>query len=258
VMGAQIGVTTTQRRERVGLPPRRSRLFPILAAGLAVLGVGGLIFVAVQRFRPAAQEPDRPATPPVAEAKTGASGRPTALPPPTKPVPIPPALQPPETSSPKPPGTEKPPTTAPVKPSANAEQPLQVVTNPPGASVMIDRDPAKTCQSPCAFQVAPGRHVLALTLAGYREELRIVEVSRQPLEQFVNMTRMMGTVLVMADVLGAQILIDGKPVPEKTPARLSLPVGKYTVSVLKDGHRADQAIEVKDGSLLKFTMQVNP
>ena len=258
VMGAQIGVTTTQRRERVGLPPRRSRLFPILAAGLAVLGVGGLIFVAVQRFRPAAQEPDRPGTPPVAEAKTGASGRPTALPPPTKPVPIPPALQPPETSSPKPPGTEKPPTTAPVKPSANAEQPLQVVTNPPGASVMIDRDPAKTCQSPCAFQVAPGRHVLALTLAGYREELRIVEVSRQPLEQFVNMTRMMGTVLVMADVLGAQILIDGKPVPEKTPARLSLPVGKYTVSVLKDGHRADQAIEVKDGSLLKFTMQVNP
>jgi hypothetical protein len=138
------------------------------------------------------------------------------------------------------------------------DQPLQVVTSPPGAAVVLDKDPAKACQSPCAFRVPPGRHVLAINLTGYREELRIVDVGRQPEESFVNMTRMMGTVKVLADTLGAQILVNGKPIPETTPAILKLPAGKYTISVVKDGRRTDGEIDVKDGSIFTYTLQLNP
>jgi len=45
-----------------------------------------------------------------------------------------------------------------------------------------------------------------------------------------------------------------RPRPPSSPC----PPGKYNLSVLKDGHRADQEIEIKDGSLLKFTLQLNP
>jgi hypothetical protein len=169
-----------------------------------------------------------------------------------------PAPLPPEEKPPQPVETKPVEATAPPQPKPPALQPLQVVTDPPGAKVVLDEDSTKTCQSPCSFQLDAERHTLAFNLAGYRAELRILPPSRQPQELFVPLTRMVGTVMVMADALGAQILIDGKPIPETTPAKLTLPAGKYNLSVLKDGHRADQEIEVKDGSLLKFTLQLNP
>ena len=252
VVGTPIGESTTQRRARVTAPPRRRHwIWSILAAGLAVLGVGGLLYVGVQRWRPATKGPEVLPSGPVASG-------PSALPPvtgPAKPKPFPAVGHPGPTAAT---GTGGPTTAVPPRLPPNAPQPLQVVTNPPGAKVVLDNDQTKTCQSPCSFQVPPGRHVLASNQAGYREALRIVEVSRQPREEFVDMVRMMGTVMVMADALGAQILIDGKPIPETTPARLNLPAGKHVVSVVKDGHRADQDIEVKDGSLLKYTLQLSP
>jgi hypothetical protein len=164
--------------------------------------------------------------------------------------PKPPAATPVAAQAPKP-------ETAPAAASAT-EHPLQIVTSPPGADIILDNDPAKTCKSPCSFDVTPGRHTLAATLQGYRRELRITEVSQRPQELFVNLTRAMGVVMISTDVPGADILIDGKPIPEKTPAKLSLPAGKHTVSVLRNGRRTDQEIEVKDGGLLNFALQLNP
>ncbi len=273
VVGAPIGVTTTQRHARVGAP--RGRLvWQILASGLAALGLVGLIFVGAQRWM-AESEPEQAAVP--AATAAPASG--------VKPAPMPPAqpaAAPPQPAQSEPPANAEPPAaeppapattpvltppakpantqTAPAAPAAppTAEQPLQIVTSPPGVDAVLDRDPSKTCKSPCSFQVAPGRHTLALNLQGYRQELRIVEVSQRPHELFVNMTQATGIVMISTEVPGADILINGRPIPEKTPARLVLPAGKYKVSVLRDGRRADQDIEVKDGSLLNFALQLNP
>jgi serine/threonine-protein kinase len=257
VVGGPIGVTTTQREARLGAPRRRKLVWSILAAGLAVLGVGVLGYVGIERWRPWTQQP-----PPHTSGPTAPSG-PLGLPPntaPSNPLPPVPEVKPPEPPPPEPPEV-KPPSRippAPKVPPPIVDQPLQVVTSPPGAAVVLDKDPAKACQSPCAFRVPPGRHVLAINLTGYREELRIVDVGRQPEESFVNMTRMMGTVKVLADTLGAQILVNGKPIPETTPAILKLPAGKYTISVVKDGRRTDGEIDVKDGSIFTYTLQLNP
>ena len=264
VVGAAIGITTTQRRARQGLPRRRSRVvWQFLAGFLAMLGVAGLLFVVIQRWRQPEPEADQPkATEP---AKPPGGSKPAAMPhgsDSTQSLAIPQQPAPPKTGEAAPPLVTKPvappPMTAPKPPAAPAEQPLQVVTNPPGAAVVLDNDPSKTCQSPCGFQVASARHTLAVNLAGYRQALRIVDVGRQPKEEFVPLERAQGVVIVTADVLGAQIQVNGKSIPETTPARFNLPVGKYTVSVAKDGHRAEQEIEVKDGSLVKFSLQLNP
>jgi hypothetical protein len=252
VMGAPIGLTTTQRNARVKSSGRRSLLWPILALLMAMLGVAGVI-VWFGHWRPWERQPER--QPP--EQVVAPAGPTASVPRPSPTLPMPAPL-PPEAKPTQPLETTAVKTTAPAQPKPPALQPLQVVTDPPGAKVVLDEDSTRTCQSPCSFQLDSQRHTLAFNLAGYRAELRILPPSRQPQELFVPLTRMVGTVMVMADALGAQILVDGKPIPETTPAKLTLPAGKYNLSVLKDGHRADQEIEIKDGSLLKFTLQLNP
>jgi hypothetical protein len=134
---------------------------------------------------------------------------------------------------------------------------LQIITSPPRAQVVIDNDPSKRCTTPCDLQVAAGRHTLAIMLEGYRREVRIVEVTG-PKEQFVGLTRPTGTVRVESDPAGAQILVNNQVRPETTPATFVLPAGKYELTVIKGGRRAVQPIEVKDGSLLKFDLELSP
>ncbi|MGE5570972.1 MAG: protein kinase domain-containing protein [Rhodospirillales bacterium] len=275
VVGAPIGVATAQHTVRVGA--QRSRLvWQIFAAGLAALGVVGLIFVGANRWfsqsypeQQAATQPPPPITAPQTESK----------PPPMPPVPAtapaldsaPPAepaataetpaaaAEAPVVEEPKPKPAAAPAATQSQREAAPPEeQPLQIVTSPPGADVILDNNLSKTCKTPCTFNVVPGRHTLAITMNGYRRELRIAEVAQRPQELFVNLIREMGVVVINTDIPGAQILIDGKPIQEKTPAKLSLPAGRYMVTVVKDGRRADQEIQVKDGSLLNFSLQLNP
>jgi serine/threonine protein kinase len=259
-------------------PRKRSMVWQFIAVSIAALGIVGLLFVGAQKWFLANH-----GTRPQASAAAGPSGTGP------KPAPMPPA--PP--ASPPPAATEAPPettsaaeqsqpaeasTTPPAVPETNSEPlpkpepvkphepvlpppasefPLQVVTSPFGAAAVLDDDPAKTCTSPCSFQVAAGRHTLAITRDGYRKELRIVEVNA-PKEVFVSMTQPMGTVMVESDPPGAQILINNQPRAEKTPATFVLPAGKYVLVLIKNGRRAEQVVDVKDGSLLKFDLQMNP
>jgi hypothetical protein len=94
-------------------------------------------------------------------------------------------------------------------------------------------------------------------MAGYRPELRIVDMSGAK-ELFVGLTRPIGTIRVESEPAGAQILINNQPRPETTPATFVLPAGNYVLAVVKDGRRAEQAIQVRDGSLMKLDMQLNP
>ncbi len=275
VVAAPIGVTTTQRSVRTAAP-RRRLVWQILAAGLVALGVVALLFVAAERWM-SQSEPERqvavnrPAPAPVAAPKPAPMppAQPAVIEPETPPAatPVPtesqPAAQPPEPAATSPVESQavtpapKPPVARTPAVASTAEQPLQIVTSPPGADTFLDNDFSKGCKSPCSFHVSPGRHTLIISMRGYRRELRIVEVQR-PQELFVSLTKAVGIVVVSTETPGAQILIDGKPIPERTPARLTLPVGKYTVTVVRDGRRADQVIEVKDGSLLNFALQLNP
>ncbi|HVX66105.1 MAG TPA: serine/threonine-protein kinase, partial [Bryobacteraceae bacterium] len=252
-------------------PKRRGAVWRYAATALVALGVIGLGFVAVQKYMRAPHEEaqvERPA--PAASAPPAAApGQARESAPPATPQ-VAQGTQPPETPAPAPAPPEavkeKPTAMPPARTSGAAEragraepeaQPLQVVTSPPGARAQLDNDASKTCTSPCNFQVASGRHTLALTLDGYRQELRIVDVSG-PKELFVGLSRPTGTVRVESAPAGAQILINGQLRKETTPATLVLPTGQYTLTVSKDGRKADQPVEVKDGSLLKFELQLNP
>jgi hypothetical protein len=178
--------------------------------------------------KPAAEPPEQPAS------------RPEVAPRPAAPAPVP---KPPSTPSPK---------TAP----APGEYKLVVTTSPPGAEIIFDGNPQTRCQSPCTVALSPGRHTLAASLAGHRPELRIFEMTA-PRELFLVLAPQTGTLRVESVPAGAQILINGQARPETTPATLTLPVGKYQVEVVKDGSRDQQAIEIKEGALLRVSFQLS-
>jgi hypothetical protein len=260
-------------------PKKRGMFWPAVGAALLGLGAVALLFVVTQKWflapheEPQAAPPaavtsaPKPAPMPAAPAKSEAPPQEAAGTQPAEPAPAAPAPVPETTAEQRPePQAEAPAerTPEPVKPKPVAvqapplgEQPLQIVTSPPGASVVVDNDPSKTCTAPCDLKVAAGRHTFVVTMNGYRRELRIVDVTG-PKELFVNLTQPGGTVRVESEPAGAQIMVDNQPRPEKTPATFVLPVGKYTLTVIKDGRRAEQALDVKDGSLLKFDLELNP
>jgi serine/threonine-protein kinase len=142
-----------------------------------------------------------------------------------------------------------------VRGAAPAEAALQVVTSPPGARAVLDRDSSLTCTTPCSFQVLAGRHTVAVSMPGHRQELRIVEMSGRSKELFVGLHRQAGTVRVESEPSGAQIYVNNQLRSETTPATLVLPVGNYNLVLMKDGRRVEQAIDVKDGSMVRFTLQ---
>ncbi len=206
----------------------------------------------------AGQEPAKPAQ----QEAAGAAQQQSALktPEPAKPEPRPPrpAAAAPGTATapvrePAPARTRTRPAEA--EPADDSVYVLQIITNPPGAAILVDRE--KTCTAPCELQLPAGRHTLVATMDGYGRELRIVEL-RRPLEIFVNMSPSTGTIRVESKPPGAQILVNNQVRSETTPATLVLPPGNYRVTVIKDGRRADQDILVRAGALVRYELDLNP
>ncbi len=248
------------------------------AAVAGVLFVAAVFFAAQKWAGTDTAEMETPEPPPAAAHGT----RPAPMPPPVMAPAQPPATDTEAGAEPQA-GQEAGATTKPVEPSqaepeqAQSEAPrepaprepaprgagiehtyaLQVVTNPPGAASMIDNDATKTCRTPCSMTLPSGRHTVAVDLPGYRRELRIIELM-SPREIFINMTRNTGIVRVGSKPPGAQIMINNQLRRETTPASFMLPVGKYRISVIKDGRRADQDIDVREGSVLTYELDLNP
>ena len=65
-----------------------------------------------------------------------------------------------------------------------------------------------------------------------------------------------GSLWVTSSPAGAAITINGKRIPQTTPAQIPLPPGSYTVIVEKDGAQKTSALEIRNGEtkLLKVSL----
>jgi hypothetical protein len=140
-------------------------------------------------------------------------------------------------------------------------QEVLVTSTPSGASVSFDPDSGgRTCQTPCTVQLPSGRHTLKATLSGYHQEMRIFQVADQTMAVTLDMKRIAGVLRVESNPPGAAISINGRQRPEVTPANITLPLGKYSLEVSKQGYqKSDQEFEIaKDGSFVKITFTLFP
>jgi serine/threonine-protein kinase len=254
----------TFRTRRDAEPANRSSALPLIAA---LIMAGGLIGLIAWQVKPAGENKPEP-TPAAAavsapddaggERKPSPIGESAAEPPKTEEAPpaaTQPAAEPPPTTATAepddPPVTETEPEARPrptPRVRAPVEQAVSIVTNPPGAYVVLDRDPAKSCQTPCSLEAPPGRHTLSISLAGHQTERREVVIGESGQElPLITLRPHGGTLMLSSTPQGAAILINGRLRPETTPARLNLPPGQYSITVEKDGMRKTVQVEIRNG-----------
>jgi len=121
---------------------------------------------------------------------------------------------------------------------------------------MLDGRSDTSCTTPCSIDAAPGRHSVSVNLQGYQLESREVDVRSSPVEMPAIMLRSSGGMLMLTTVpAGASVLVNGKRIPQTTPARIPLATGTYSITVEKDGKQNTQKVEIGSGlSYLKIPL----
>ncbi|MGA3025289.1 MAG: protein kinase [Bryobacteraceae bacterium] len=273
-----VPATPASAAARPPVPPRHP-LIRSLVWALVGIGIVGLAIIAAQRFlmNPppdtragqsaplAAQEPaantavkPSPAGEPATQApaqepavgtavKPSPAGEPAAAPPPAASPQTDEPRQRAEADANQPPAhiTAASPPTRPARMTATT---FQIVTDPAGARVVVDDNPASSCTSPCMLQLPLGRHTLRADAAGYQTGRRIFSTPEQS-DLFLGLDKAVGTLTVSSNPAGATIFLNGRELREKTPAVLSLPAGTYHVEIVRDGRSVVKDVTVANGEM---------
>lgn len=259
-------------------PKRKFGFVPFLAAILAAAGLLALIGwqadpSLVSRWLPAALRPSAPAAKPAAnEPQPGQSAAvppaatPEAQPPSANPAAAKPSPMPPPDSQASAPRAGESPAEEPAgkKTAAQANrplaekaggasrktQPVTIISSPGGATATLDGRSDLSCTTPCNLEAAPGRHSLAVSMAGYQVEHRELDVGSSPVELPAVVLRAPGgTLMISSDPSGASLMVNGRRIPQTTPAQLPLSPGTYTITVEKDGNQSSSSVEVRNGEI---------
>ena len=243
--------TTAERAER-----RTRGFLPFLLAILVAAGLLALIGWQAAPWLSNQVQATKPAVPPPVEAAPPATA-PAAVPAEPKPSPMPPpSTTPAETADTPPAGRslgpeQKPPAEPPPAkptPAIAATQPVSIISSPGGATATLDGNPGKACKAPCSLAATPGRHTISITMPGYQIEHREVDVESSPVETLPVILRALGGTLLLASVpAGAAISVNGRPIPQVTPAQIPLSPGTYTIAIEKDGKQASATVEIRNG-----------
>jgi hypothetical protein len=134
---------------------------------------------------------------------------------------------------------------------ANGPQDVLVTSEPPGATAVLDNNPAASCNTPCMLSVIPGRHTVILNHEGYQRERREVRITDSPTEiPMITLRAVAGMLMLTSIPDGAAIFVDGKQISQTTPAQVTLAPGTHNVRVEKNGAQKSQSIEIQNGETI--------
>ena len=127
-------------------------------------------------------------------------------------------------------------------------QVVQVMTDPAGATAMLDSNPDLSCVTPCGISARSGVHNISLRLEGYQPEIREVHVVNQDVEvPLISLRSANGVLMLTSEPSGAEVFLDGRDTGYQTPARISLPAGHHSVAIQKRGVRASDSVDILNG-----------
>ena len=136
-----------------------------------------------------------------------------------------------------------------VAPKSTGEQTIQLLTDPPGAQVIVDSNKSLSCKAPCMLALSIGRHVLNAELDGYRAYPRVFNVPQDG-DIFLPLSKTVGTLIITSDPKGATIEINGQAQSAHTPGTFTLPPGTYHVKVTRAGSSLDFDVPLRDGAVI--------
>jgi PEGA domain-containing protein len=74
----------------------------------------------------------------------------------------------------------------------------------------------------------------------------------------IAMEQASGLLMLQSEPTGATIMIDDRRWPVVTPARITLPPGRYRVTVEKGDLKAVQTVEIRDGDFRHLSVPLTP
>ncbi len=129
---------------------------------------------------------------------------------------------------------------------------LRITTQPPGADVFINgaKQPGQT---PVTLPLAAGSYNLVLRMQGYEGHSEEVQVKDNAQTQLnVTMTERSAVHVAWAQIStnppGAEIVIDGTPTGDVTPARVQITSGTHVVVMRLNGYQqARRIVQASEG-----------
>ena len=123
---------------------------------------------------------------------------------------------------------------------------IELLSDPPGAKIVVDDRADASCTAPCTMSLPNGRHTLTAELGGYNVARRIFTIPADT-SLYVPMNRSTGVLFVTSSPNGATIYVDGKPYG-RTPAALHLAAGSHQLVVANGSlQREDTVLVQSDG-----------
>ena len=126
-----------------------------------------------------------------------------------------------------------------------------------GAQVFIDGQPQGT--APLPIETTPGRHLVELKKPGFdnfQEWVQVMAGDRVTMSPLLKAQLVVGDAAIDVDTPDAEIWVDGKPVPQKSPAILSLSEGRHYVEAKKGGATTGAWVDVKGGARAQVSLKL--
>jgi serine/threonine protein kinase len=137
-------------------------------------------------------------------------------------------------------------------------QDVWVSTNPPGAKAVLDDELSQACRTPCIVHAMTGVHHLTISQAGYENEYREIRIGDTAQDvPPITLRKPSGTLMLTTTPPGASVRVDGRLIPQVTPATIALPPGTYSITVEKGGQSRTQRVEMQQ-SLVYLRIPMNP
>ena len=110
-------------------------------------------------------------------------------------------------------------------------------SNPQGAQFQVDGKSDPSWVTPFTLAtLLPGKHIVAVSKAGYSAEVRSVDVtSGAKASLTLHLTAINALMVVSSTPAGAEVVLDGKPTGRITPVQFAVEKGSHTVLLRKQG-----------------------
>ena len=128
---------------------------------------------------------------------------------------------------------------------------LKLTSQPAGARVILDDRTEPSCQTPCDLRLEGAAHILHLSVAGYKDEERMLNLEGKITELVVPLALIRGVVII--ETTGpATLTVNGVPVSVSAPAELALLPGLHSIVADFGSTSHERALQVKPGSRLRI------
>jgi serine/threonine-protein kinase len=122
---------------------------------------------------------------------------------------------------------------------------VELLTDPPGAQIVVDGNGAFTCTTPCTLTLPSGRHTLVAQINGYETARRIFNVPNET-SLYLPLVKNAGALLVTSVPSGATVFVDGRDAGH-TPVTLHLSLGTHRLVWMYGGNQHQETVEVQSG-----------